>query len=233
MIEVLHYLNSNSGILMLLFSAVVAISTVFYVRLTRSLVEETRKMRQAQTDPKIEVILKPREEWINMVYVCVRNIGLGPAYDISFQIDKEGNAAGAEALIHDFTEAKFFATGLRYLSPNEEVFSNYTLMTKQLEEKIGAVLLFAVRYRNAVGRSFIDSYRIDFSEWSGRRQGGIPFLYTISQSLENIQKDLHSLTLGFNRLSVNMYGKNDREEETAHFESMREERNKKKSPKAL
>ncbi len=67
----LEFMNKNSGGLMVLFTAVVTFSTVMYAFLTARLVSETRQMRRAQTDPRIEVVVKPREEWINFLNLFV------------------------------------------------------------------------------------------------------------------------------------------------------------------
>ncbi|PNR89319.1 hypothetical protein X925_03280 [Petrotoga sp. 9T1HF07.CasAA.8.2] len=48
---VLEFLNQNSGALAVVFSALVAIATIVYAKLTWSLVAETRKMREAQIEP--------------------------------------------------------------------------------------------------------------------------------------------------------------------------------------
>ena len=50
---IVECLNNNSGVLTLIFTAVVALSTVCYVVLTAKLVSETRKIREVQTEPKI------------------------------------------------------------------------------------------------------------------------------------------------------------------------------------
>lgn len=133
--RMLDFLNQNSGALTVIFTAVVTISTVVCAVLTALLVAETRRMRQVQTEPKVEVIVKSREEWISFIHVYVRNIGLGPAYDIAFDIVAETGGEGARALIDDFTKANFFQTGLKYLGPGQEVVSGYTRMTEQFEEK--------------------------------------------------------------------------------------------------
>jgi hypothetical protein len=52
---IIEIINQNSGLMTLLFSGVVAVSTFFYAILTWQLVSETRKTREAQTEPKIEV----------------------------------------------------------------------------------------------------------------------------------------------------------------------------------
>jgi hypothetical protein len=52
---IIEIINQNSGLMTLLFSGVVAVSTLIYAILTWQLVSETRKTREAQTEPKIEV----------------------------------------------------------------------------------------------------------------------------------------------------------------------------------
>lgn len=74
-------------------------------------------MRQAQTEPKVEVVIKSREAWISLIHVSVRDIGLEPAYGISFDIAAEKGGEGVQALIEDFTRANFSNTGLSYLGP--------------------------------------------------------------------------------------------------------------------
>jgi len=208
---------------MVIFTGVVTLSTIVYAILTGLLVAETRKMRQAQTEPRVEVIIKPREEWINLVHVYVRNIGLGPAYKISFDIVAEAGEEGAKALIQDFTRTQFFKSGLRYLGPGQEVISDYSQMAEKFETKIESVLIFAVRYKSATGKDYINRYRIDFSEFKGRTQIGKPHLYAIAQHLEKIQQDFSRLATGFNRIKADVYNSEDREKEKKEWEERREQ----------
>jgi hypothetical protein len=112
----INWLNTNAAVVSLIFSAVVAGSTVVYACLTAMLVSETHRMRQLQMQPRIEVTLQPREEWMNLISMHVRNIGLGPAYDISFELVPEAPSEGALKLIADFSTSQFLNTGLRYLA---------------------------------------------------------------------------------------------------------------------
>lgn len=208
---------------MVIFTGVVTLSTVVYAILTGLLVAETRRMRQAQTEPRVEVTIKPREEWISLIHVYVRNIGLGPAYEISFEVTAEAGEEGAKALIQDFTRTQFFTTGLRYLGPGQEVISDYSQMTEKFEAKIESVLIFVVRYKSATGKDYMDRYRIDFSEFKGRTQIGKPHLYAIAQYLEKIQQDFNRLATGFNRIKADVYNSEDREKERKEWEEHREQ----------
>jgi hypothetical protein len=64
--DVIVILNQNLGIISLVFAGVVAISTIIYALLTWKLVNETSKLREFQTEPRI--------------------FGHGPAYTIAFEI---------------------------------------------------------------------------------------------------------------------------------------------------
>lgn len=219
----LEFLNQNSGALTVIFTAVVTISTVVYAVLTAVLVAETRRMRHAQTEPKVEVVIKPREEWISLIHVYVRNIGLGPAYDISFNITAEKGVEGAQALIEDFTKANFFKTGLTYLGPGQEQVSDLSQMTEKYDQKIESVLVFDVLYRGATGKQYREKFRLDFSEFKGRSQIGKPHLYAIAQHLEKIQKDFHNIATGFKRIKADVYDSEDREQERKEWEEHRNE----------
>ena|SRR3990167_8413387 len=214
----LDFLNNNAGALTVIFTFAVALSTVVYAILTASLVSETKKMREAQTEPKVEIVLKPREEFIHFVNLYVRNIGLGPAYDISFSILIESGGEGAKSLVEDFTKANFFRQGLRYLGPNQEMISGYSQMTDKLNEKIESVLNFKVNYKSSIGKTYNESFRIDFSELKGQVRLGRPHLYAIAQHLGEIQKDINKLTTGFARIKADIYDEKDREKEEKELE---------------
>ncbi len=219
----LDFLNQNSGALTVIFTGVVTLSTIVYAVLTGLLVAETKRMRQVQTEPRVEVILKPRDEWINLVHIYIRNIGLGPAYDISFEICAEAGGEGAKALIQDFTRAQLFATGIRYLGPGQEVVSDFSRMTDKFEAKIGSVLIIAVRYKGSTGKDYADTYRLDFCEFKGRTQVGKPHLYAIAQHLDKIQQDFSRLATGFNRIKVDVFTNEDREKEEKEWEQQQEQ----------
>jgi len=98
----------------MLFSAIVTFSTLIGAALTVLLLRETRQMRQAQTDPKIDVSYEVREEFIAHVDIAVRNIGLGGAYDLRFEAKRE-----TKALLAELFQINLIRSGMRYLSPGQ------------------------------------------------------------------------------------------------------------------
>lgn len=223
MIDILAFLDSHAGALSAVFSAVVMAATVVYAILTAALVRETRRMREVQTEPRIEVIAAPREEFVNIITLVVRNIGAGPAYDIRFDLRGETSSSGEKKLIEDFSNSHFLVQGLKYLGPGQELRSSYTQMNKDFDEKIGARLLINIRYKSALGKPHEETIYIDFGEFKGHGRVGKPHLYAIATSLEKIEREFNWLVTGFKRLRVDVFSEAERAQERKEMEEFEEE----------
>ncbi|MDO9098133.1 MAG: hypothetical protein Q7U60_08430, partial [Candidatus Methanoperedens sp.] len=62
--------------------------TYEYVLLTSSLVEETKKTREAQEKPSISFRIVPDETYPNFLNYSIKNSGLGGAFDIQLSLDQ-------------------------------------------------------------------------------------------------------------------------------------------------
>lgn len=80
-----EFLNTNSGALSVLFSAAVTVATVVYAILTWKLVTETKLLREAQTEPRIEITAQPFETAFNLLRFHIRNTGLVQLRDCVFE----------------------------------------------------------------------------------------------------------------------------------------------------
>ena len=221
--EFFDFLNSNTGALTVIFSAVVTVATAVYAALTWVLVKETRMMREVQTEPKLEVSVKSFDFAIHIVRLHVRNIGLGPALDVVFHPRVVSGGTSAEKLLAEFTDVNFFNVGLKHFGPGQERVSNYTQLTDDHDGKIASIISLDVTYRSATGKMYSDSLIVDMSELKGGYQLGKPHAYAIAQSLEKIEKDLHKISTGFNRIKANIYTSKDREREAADAQARREQ----------
>ena len=207
---VLEFLNQNSGSFAVIFSAIVAIATTVYAILTWKLTLETRRMREAQTEPRVSVTIQPREEWINFIDMVIQNIGLGPAYNVKFKVEPDFEYAKGNFL----SELGFIKNGLRYLAPNQKLQFFLTSMIENFEEKTKYSFEIKVTYKNSLGKKYEDAYIIDFSQLIGLNQLGEPSLYKISKNIEKIQQDIHRLSTGSYRMKIIRYTKEDIEKET-------------------
>ena len=186
------------------------IATIVYAVLTASLVKETRHMRELQTEPKIEVIASPREEFVNIITLRIKNIGLGSAYNITFELSGESNSEGEAKLINDFSKSQFLTKGLKYLGPQQELQSGFTQMTEDCEAKINSRLIIKVSYENSTGKSYKQNITIYFEEFRGYGTLGKPHLYSMAQSLEKIENNINHIITGFKKLKVDTYSEEDR-----------------------
>lgn len=215
--EFVTFLNQNSGALTVLFTAVVTLSTVVYAALTAVLVFETKKMRLVQTEPKIQIQLNSLEFAISLIRLNIKNIGLGPAKNVKFNCKVVSGNEDAQSLLEEFTNTNFLKNGLSYLGPSQEIHSRCTSMKQGYEGKIKSVLEFKVSYQNASGKQYKDIFLIDIAEMGGMQKIGKPYLYSIAESLETINKNLEYLTTGFKKLQIDIFTSKDREKEYQEY----------------
>lgn len=211
----LDQINKNSGALSAIFSGVVTIATVIYAWLTAKLVNETRRMREAQTEPSLQVVYRNREEWINLLDVAVRNIGLGAAYDITFEIRAELKDGDKNDLVDSLGELGCFAKGLVYLGPNQEFTSFWTNLMNGQASKLDTRVFIHCRYRSATGVQYESRCVLDLSEIKGISRIGEPPLLKIAKHLESIGKNLNHLTTGFKRSHIDAFSQADRDAQYA------------------
>jgi len=225
--EAVAFLNSNSGALTVIFTAVVTISTVAYAVLTRSLVSETKRMREVQTEPRIEITLSTLDHAINIVRLNVRNIGLGPAKNVCFRSYMVSGGEAAEDLIEEFNRTNFLRIGLKYFGPGHELHSGYTQMTKNADAKIASIFGYDIEYESVTGKKYKDQITIDMSEYKGMYQLGKPNLYAIAKSIEEIQKEFSHVISGFKTIHTDIYTAEDRDrkaaEDVAYIEETRDQ----------
>jgi hypothetical protein len=226
----LDQVNKNAGALSAIFSGVVTVATVIYAWLTAKLVNETRRMREAQTEPHIQVAYRTRDEWINLLDVAVRNIGLGPAYDITFQLRAEHISDEKNDLVDSLGKLGCFSKGLAYLGPNQEFSSFWTSLMDGHASKLDTRVFVTCRYRNATGTRYEVQCVLDLSELKGISRIGEPPLLKIGKQLESMAKDLNHLMTGFKRLKVDAFTQADRDAERVAWEAERAELIEKHKP---
>ena len=209
--NIINFLNQNSGII---FPAIVAISTIIYVVATIFLVKETRKMRIAQTEPYIDITYNPRKEWLKLIDIAIKNIGLGPARYIKFDIIPLTKDEVTIELIKELKEKHFLSSGLDYLSPGQEISSFFTNTDTAFKEKMTSRILIKASYENAIGKKYSNKYTINLSEMEGIIKIGLPPpLYKIAKDIEVIKDEIKHLTSGFKRLNIDIYTSEDRQKE--------------------
>lgn len=210
----MDFLNNNSGLFNLIFSATVAIATVVYAVLTWKLVSETRRIRQIQTEPEISIRIAPHEDTIQYFDYIIENIGLAPAYNITF------NVVQGDHLINDpkLSEAGPIKNGIKYFAPKEKItfwggsFPGYMKSDNKTPVEI------KVAFENSLGEIRNITSIINFEEFLNISRLGEPTIITISKNIKRISDDLHNTLTGFKKLKVDVYTSEDREKERSEIE---------------
>lgn len=202
--ELIRYLNENSGAIQVVFSGLVTLATLAYALLTWKLVTETRRMRKAQTDAKVTVGVSNRKESINFLDFFIKNEGVGPAYDVRFEVEPVDVGKGDESLVKKINSLGFIVRGVEYLSPNQEIRTFLASMKEDFEKKVETSIRIKVHYRTASGDLVNDAFLLDLSIFRNLRSLGKPDLYRIATDMEKIQQDIHRLVTGFSHLNVIM-----------------------------
>ena len=188
-------------LLLLVFSGIVAISTVVYAVLTWRLVSETRRMRQMQTEPRISVRPELSEHFGHGgIELVIRNEGQGPAQNIRFQFQGDPTYFDKERPVDQIPVIK---NGLPYLGPNQTFrFLLGWLLGESFTHAMQKPWVFAVLYENQEGKPKKDTYVVDFSQFSQLIVGGGPPLTKIEGHLGKLQKDVRNMLTGFSPLNV-------------------------------
>lgn len=225
----IEFLNNNSALITLFFTIVVGISTLVYALLTYFLVTETRKMRRAQTDPHIFVYLAHSEHSISFINLEVKNIGLGPAYDVKFTVSKDFDMHRNRK----FSEIGFIKNGIKYFAPNQsfqQFIASFIDHKNNLESK---TIELNVTYKNAAGNSFNDNIQLSFAQFKSITQlGGSPPIYKISKELEKLTSYFNQIVNGFKRLNVDLFTSEDRAIEEKEIEDFRNSMEENKDDKS-
>ena len=215
-----------SDIILLIFSVVVAVSTMIYAGLTWRLVGETRRMREVQTEPRVSIFPQLNEQTGMGIDLVIRNDGQGSAYNISFVFHGDPTYFDAE---RPTDQLPIIKDGLPFLGPNQTFrFLLGFLFGDAFNKAIQEPWSFDLSYENQDKHTYQNSYTVDFSQFAQLIVGGGSPIYKIEKHLEKLQRDVHHLSTGFNKISVITQTKDEERQEMANF--LKEQRNRAEGP---
>ncbi len=184
-------------ILSLVFSAVVSVATIViawathkYMKLTASLVEETRLVRKAQTEPKISIYLRPQEQDPVIVELILRNYSQGQALDLTFQIEPD---------IYYFQNRRLsdvdFLRSLSSLQPDEArilpMWTGYWKPIDDTKKTIPETVTVSAKYHDILGNEKTERFPLPFGSYShGETWDKDSPLEKIAKSLGELEKEV-------------------------------------------
>ncbi len=152
-------------ILILSFSGIVAISTVFYACLTSKLVKETKAIRILQFTPDVQVYLEKAETNPHLVYLIIENFGSGKALDVKFDITRDFKYYESERL--KVANMGSFKYGLSSFYPKKRYKYFFTNLSNNFENKISDRMEVSVTFKDIFSNDYKQIFVLKIDEILG------------------------------------------------------------------
>lgn len=185
---IIGWLNANSGAVIGIAIVVFAIFASYYVYLMWRLLK-------ANNAPEIIVSLRLHEAHVNLVLLCIENIGTGAARDLQFTI----NPPSIENLDIPFEKIGFLQNGIAYFEQGRKIEQFIVGVTNKLDELKQTPFEVTITYKDSVNHKHERAFHLDFGENEGMAQIGKPPLFEIAEAVKDIKKDLHNVTTGIRK----------------------------------
>lgn len=179
--------------LQILFSGIVALSTVVYAILTWRLVKETKKTREFQITPDIQVYFERGEANWKDIYIIIENLGFGTAKMVQFEILRDYEHY--EDKIFHLSEKGIIKNGMKMFYPKQKFRFMFTNLGENYELKIKSRLILKVDYLDINDKLFTTKFNLSLQELSGMSTVVPPdnYIGRISYYLEKINKTLENI----------------------------------------
>jgi hypothetical protein len=177
----LKFVNDNSGLFVVIF-------TLFLVYYNRRLTQETKRIREIDTEPNIEVYLVPHEQSSSFVNMVIRNSGGWSARDIAWTIDCDEE----NVKMKDIPILSMSLFSVSHYIPAKEEFKFYFGSSSELlkEPKMKPIKI-KVNFKNDVGQAKREKeFILDVSPWKGMEFLGEVPLLEISRNIKIISDTL-------------------------------------------
>lgn len=184
-------MNNTFNILSICITGILAITTIVYARITARMLDETRKLRELQTEPNVFITVEPIERARSLLNLVIQNIGQGEARDLRFRVDPDIVLPTNNLL----SEVNFMRQGFSRLAPKQRfefLIANAIRVTKQ-EAKI--LHKITVSYKDKNEKTYEATYLLDFTEYFGMPyiekdpyKGIIEGLKTIHEDIERVSR---------------------------------------------
>lgn len=192
-------------VLTIIFTGVVAVSTVIYALLTWRLVSETRRMREVQTEPRVSIRVEADHAGHHGYELVIQNNGQGVAKNVRFEFEGDPTYfrnSWVDRSPPEINELSVIRDGLDFLEPGQVYrFPLGTVSPKEYERAVEAPWTFRTQYESLYGKPKTDTYIVDFSQFRGMFFEP-NHLREIADHIKEVRKDLHRFTEGHARVQV-------------------------------
>lgn len=177
-------------VLQLLFSCIVTVSTVVYAILTWKLVSETRKMREFQITPNVNIYLERGEVDQSNIYLIFANSGLGVAKNVKFEIIKDFESY--DSFYYQIDKKGIIKKGIDNFYPNQKQKFFLLNLSQDFETKIEYKMIIRAKYIDINRKAYSKDFSLSLSELAGIIKLSPPdnYLGKIAYELSEIKKEI-------------------------------------------
>lgn len=199
----LLYIDQHQGLVTtifagctLVFTFVTVIFTGILTLLNKRLADETKRMREKDTEPNIEVYIVPHEMSSNFLNMVIKNSGGGPARDISWKLEYDEENIEKKRI--QILKMSLFRI-LHYIPSNEQFKFFFGSAIELLKAPEMKPITVSVKYKNDDRKNEqYKKFTIDIEPLKGMAQiGGEPPLYKIADDIHELKEILRRTISGF------------------------------------
>ena len=170
-----EWLNENAGAITGAATAVIALFAIVTAFLTKTLADENRLLRKAETEPEVVVYLAPHPTIPHAIHFVLANIGRGPAKKVVFNVTAEV----ADLVAHDVSAT--FTTnvggkGTNVLPQGERIETLFGMGPTLLNPLPLRPFNVTLTYENLSAKTYTSSQQVDVRDlgwisWLGNARG--------------------------------------------------------------
>ena len=188
---VIAWLNANSGV-------IIAIAAVVLVGIIGYYTYLTWRLLKANNTPEIVVSLRPHHVHVQLVMLCIENIGTGAAHDLQFTI----NPTSIPNLDVPFEKIGFLKSGIAYFEPGRKIEQFIVGVTNKFDDLKQMPLEVSLRYTDSVNHKHERVFQLDFGVNEGFSQIDSPPLFEIAKATRDIQRDIRNIATGIYKPTI-------------------------------
>ena len=182
---IIEWLNTNSG-------AIRGIALVVLVGVIGYYTYLTWRLLKANNTPEIVVSLRPHHVHVQLVMLCIENIGTGAAHDLQFTT----NPTSIPNLSVPFEKIGFLKSGIAYFEPGRKIEQFIVSVTNKFDDLKQMPFEVSLTYTDSVNQKHKRAFQLDFGVNEGFSQIDKPPLFEIAKATRDIQRDIRNIATG-------------------------------------
>lgn len=182
---IIEWLNANSG-------AIIGIAAIVFIGVISYYVYLTWRLLKANNTPEIVVSLRPHQAHVQLVLLCIENIGTGAAYDLQFTT----NPTSIPNLDVPFEKIGFLKSGIAYFEPGRKIEQFIASVTNKFDDLKQMPFEVSLTYTDSVNQKHKRAFQLDFGVNEGFSQIDKPPLFEIAKATRDIQRDIRNIATG-------------------------------------